>query len=74
MNNLYYNYGEFYDEECRWWWAPEVQFLSSIKSSNLFYFDYLQNSHSFKGGQVWINDYHGTEKYDKNKMKTYQSV
>jgi hypothetical protein len=70
MNNLYYNYGEHYDEKSKWWWTPEVQFLLSIRNSNLFYFDYLQNSNSFKGVEIWVNDYHGTEKYDKGKMRT----
>jgi hypothetical protein len=71
FNNLYNNYGEFYSNECKFWWTAESQFLQSILNSELYYFDYLQNNNYFKGREAWVNDYHGIEKYDKLHMKTF---
>jgi hypothetical protein len=70
MNTLYTNYGEFYDNNCNFWWTAESQFLLSILNSSLYYFDYLQNNNYYNGREQWVNDYHGIEKYDKSFMKT----
>lgn len=70
MNNLYNNYGEFYNNENKFWWAAESQFLQSILNNGLYYFDYLQNNNYYRGREQWVNDYHGTEKYDKDNMNT----
>jgi len=70
MNTLYTNYGEFYDNNCNFWWTAESQFLLSILNSSLYYFDYLQNNNYYNGQEMWVNDYHGIEKYDKSFMKT----
>jgi len=61
---------EFYDENIKFWWTAESQFLLSILKNNLFYFDYLQNDNFYNGREMWVNDYHGIEKYDKEQMKT----
>lgn len=63
MNTIYNNFGEFYHEECKFWWTAESQFVLSILNSNLYYFDYLQNNNYYKGREMWVNDYYGTEKY-----------
>jgi hypothetical protein len=70
MNNLYNNYGEYYNNECKFWWTAESQFLQSILDSGLYYLDYLQNNNYYRGREMWVNDYHGIEKYDKNNMNT----
>jgi len=70
INTLYNNYGEFYDDKCKFWWTPESQFVLSILNSGLYYFDYLQNNNYYRGREMWVNDYHGIEKYDHSKMNT----
>ena len=70
MNNLYNHFGEYYHRENKFWWTAESQFLLSIINSNLYYFDYLQNNNYYRGREMWVNDYHGIEKYDHSKMKT----
>jgi len=70
MDSLYHHYGEFYDEKCKFWWTAESQLLLSILHSGLHYFDYLQNNNYYKGREMWVNDYHGIEKYDKQQMNT----
>jgi len=70
VNELYTRYMEFYDENIKFWWTAESQFLLSILKNNLFYFDYLQNDNFYNGREMWVNDYHGIEKYDKEQMKT----
>jgi hypothetical protein len=70
VNKIYNNYGEYYDDNCKFWWTAEPQFLLSILDSNLYYFDYLQNNNYYKGREGWVNDYHGIEKYNHNKMNT----
>jgi hypothetical protein len=70
INNLYNNFGEFYDKDCNFWWTAECQFQLSILNSNLYYFDYLQNNNYYNGKEMWVNDYHGIEKYDHSMMNT----
>lgn len=70
INNLYNNFGEFYDKDCNFWWTAECQFQLSILNSNLYYFDYLQNNNYYNGREMWVNDYHGIEKYDHLIMNT----
>ena len=70
MKSLYNHLGEFYDPNIKFWWTAECQFQLSILNNNLFYFDYLQNNNYYKGREMWVNDYHGIEKYDKDEMKT----
>jgi hypothetical protein len=70
INNLYNNYGEMYHDECNFWWTPESQLALSILTSGLYYFDYLQNNNYYNGREMWVNDYHGTEKYDHSVMNT----
>jgi hypothetical protein len=72
INNLYNNVGEFYDDKCNFWWTAECQFQLSILNSGLFYFDYLQNNNYYNGREMWVNDYHGTEKYDHSIMNTQE--
>lgn len=67
---LYEKYGEFYDENVNFWWTAECQFQLSILQSDLYYFDYLQNNNYYKGREMWVNDYHGIEKYNHNEMRT----
>lgn len=67
---LYENYGEFYHENANFWWTAECQFQLSILKSDLYYFDYLQNNNYYKGREMWVNDYHGIEKYNHNEMRT----
>jgi len=80
VKNLFQKYGEFYSKDVKFWWTAESQLHLSILDSNLFYFDYLQNDNYYGaryrknskwGTMMWVNDYHGTEKYDKQEMKTY---
>lgn len=70
IKKLYDDYGEFYSNKCKFWWTAECQFLLSILNSDLYYFDYIQNNNYYRGREMWVNDYHGTEKYDKLHMNT----
>lgn len=70
MNTLHNNYGELYDSENNFWWTAECQFQLSILNSDLYYFDYLQNNNYYNGREMWVNDYHGIEKYDHLIMNT----
>ena len=67
---IYNNYGNHYDDSNYFWWTPESQLLMSIIDEKLYYFDYLQNYNYYNVREMWVNDYHGTEKYDKSEMKT----
>ena len=70
VKNLFNKYGEFYREDIKFWWTAEAQLHQSILYSNIYYFDYLQNNNYYKGREMWVNDYHGCEKYNKEDMKT----
>jgi hypothetical protein len=70
VKNLFQKYGEFYREDVKFWWTAESQLHLSILDSDLFYFDYLQNNNYYRNREMWVNDYHGTEKYNKIEMKT----
>jgi hypothetical protein len=70
MNNLYYHFGEYYHNECKFWWTAESQFVLSILDSKLYYFDYLQNNNYYNGREMWVNDYHGIEKYNHSEMRS----
>jgi hypothetical protein len=63
IKSLCERYGEFYSDESLFWWTPECQFLLSIISNGISYFDYLQNDNYYNGIEMWFNNYHGTEKY-----------
>ena len=70
IDKLYNNFGEFYNKDSNFWWTAECQFQLSILNSNLYYFDYLQNNNYYRGREMWVNDYHGIEKYDHSIMNT----
>lgn len=70
INILYDKCGELYDNENNFWWTAECQFQLSILNSDLYYLDYLQNNNYYNGREMWVNDYHGIEKYDHLIMNT----
>lgn len=70
VTNVYNNYYSHFDENNLFWWTAESQFVLSIKNCDLFYFDYLQNYNFYKVREMWVNDYHGIEKYNKKEMKS----
>jgi len=80
VKKLFKKYGEFYSGDVKFWWTAEAQLHLSILDSGSFYFDYLQNNNYYKSPslawkganahEMWVNDYHGMEKYNKEKMKT----
>lgn len=70
IKSLYNQFGEFYDPNIKFWWTAECQFQLSILNNDLYYFDYLQNNNYYKGREMWVNDYHGIEKYNHQEMKT----
>lgn len=70
IDSLYTHLGEFYDENIYFWWTAECQFLLAILNNSLYYLDYIQNNNFYNFREMWVNDYHGTEKYDKLQMNT----
>jgi hypothetical protein len=70
INSLCKKYGEFYDNDNNFWWTAESQLVLSILNNDLYYFDYVQNNNYYNGREMWVNDYHGIEKYDKKLMNT----
>ena len=70
VDTAYNGYGKHFDKSNLYWWTPESQFIYSIFESGLNYLDYVQNGNFFKIREIWVNDYHGTEKYNKKEMAT----
>lgn len=70
ITELFNHFGEFYDNNVKFWWTAEAQFQLSILKNNLYFFDYLQNNNYYRGTEMWVNDYHGMEKYNKDEMNT----
>lgn len=70
IKTLFEKWGEFYTKDIKFWWTAEANLQLSIIHTGLYYLDYVQNNNYYDGIEMWVNSYHGTEKYDKSKMNT----
>lgn len=55
IKDFYNNYGDFYDDDIKYYWTSEVQLLLTILKNNCYFLDYLQNDTYQRGQEIFFD-------------------